>query len=830
MVFLKSSRSIKIRGAYQNNLKHIDIDIPHEKILVFTGASGSGKSSLVFDTVLAESQRRFFSTLSNHMKQFLPNQKKPQVRSITGLSPAIGMPQQETRISKKATVGSFLAINELLGLLFVKHGITYCPKHQLPTQPRMIEEIIHSLLEEYHHQAIAICALVAESKKGNFESSMHRFLEKGYFQVVIDQKLHSLKDLPSLQREIRHTIYLVIDMMVINSQNISRIKRSLSCCIKEGGGYGVFVPVLSSEQINWSQASRFNTNRGCPKCQYSWPKLDPHWFSPNSLGGCPICKGLGFIADDDDLTKECSQCEATGIAYEYHSIRYAGLNIYEWHKQSINKNMILIEKNLETTDKATKQVLKEIYFRLKQAVNMRLDYLHLARRLSSLSGGELQRLKLSQILRENLRGVLYILDEPSQGLHPLEIEQLWLALTKLKDLGNSILLVDHDEQIIRKADWIVDLGPCGGTSGGYIQAVFSPKEAKQFSQISRTAELLSMQQFSINKEKTFLEPSLISFSKVRFRNLNLPKVSIRKSANNVIVGVSGSGKSTFMYEILFRNFLQKRDHLPWIHCQTCQGLSDIESVHIINREPLIKTSVSMLITQLGVFTYIRTLYARLPTAQIAGFTARDFSLAVSGGRCENCKGKGNILLKIPFLDVAFVTCEHCQGRRYQDSILQIHHRNLSIEDILHLSIEEAYVHFQHHKKICHSLKSAIEIGLGYLKLGQSLLTLSGGENQRLKLVKFFKNSSYNSRSILLLDEPTRGLYYEDVKSLMKFLKQITTQGTTVVFIEHHAAMIKFADWVLEFGPGSADKGGQLIYCGKQEGLLNCSHSIMASYL
>ena len=839
---------IIIKGAHENNLQNCDLKIHRNAITVVTGVSGSGKSSLVFDTVLAEAHRRFFYTLSHYSRQFLNMGTKPKVVHIDGLSPAIGLAQNETQPSKRASVGTLSDLAELFGVLFANHGVRFCPEHDLPTTAQTLDDITSTVMDSFDGKMLAVVAPLVEGKKGHFKKRLEELAEQGFLRIILDSKVCTLNPIPELNKEEKHTIKLIVDYVKVNQKSHKRLQRSVETALEIGNGVIECFQSDKKGNLGTEVSGRYALTGGCPECRYSWPKLDARYFSANSLGRCPACNGLGVVSheadEEDNESVVCSECNGTGIHKLYRSVRLEGNSIHDIHNFNLRRLKHFcyeLEKTSLYSNPAFVRVLDEILTKLKQLRGIGLHYLHMARRIHTLSGGELQRLKLAGVLSQNLRGVLYVLDEPSQGLHPHELESLFKVLSTLKGGGNTILMVDHDEFMIKNSDWVIDMGPGGGAHGGKVLAQFSPLQAGEFVEQSKTAGYLaepkSLELGPDGSEKVD-EAKFIRILGAKKYHLAIPELKFLKGGLNVVTGVSGSGKSTLIEQIFYRacNKLLNdgegaKGSIPadQYHCRQIFGLEDIKKILLIDRKPLSKTRTSMPATYLDVFTYIRQIFEKLPEAQIMGLKSRDFSLQVKGGRCEECKGQGEVTLSMKFLADARVQCSSCQGQRYQPRILNIQYMGYSLADILNLTIEEALNIFQHHPQITKRLQAAKELGLEYLRLGQTSLSLSGGEAQRLKLVPYF-SKKLEKGTILILDEPTRGLHNRDIELLIKALTAFVGSGGTIILIEHCQELIARADWVVDLGPGSGEAGGKLVCEGTISTLLKNKNSKTAEFL
>ncbi|MCX6111541.1 MAG: ABC-ATPase UvrA [Proteobacteria bacterium] len=860
--------TIEVRGACEHNLRNIDASIDRGAITVITGVSGSGKSSLAFDTVLAEAQRRFFYTLSHYSRQFLDLSARPAVRSLTGLSPAVALAQNETQASRRATVGTLTDLSELLAVLLARHGEQSCPTHGLPTLALTPDALVEHIERQFAGQTVVLCAPVVTAKQGIFKKELTAFAARGFLKAHIDGEVVPLTPLPVLAKADKHTIKLIIDYIPIKPAALARLKRAVDTALSEGQGF-VEVFATKGEAFAATSGAMYSTKGGCPQCAFSWPRLDSRHFSANSLGQCPECLGLGFDAaglaaaqaDDDDegalnlrertgLNSACVSCQGTGLAATLRGIRLLGRTPQDLQTLPLSdllEWLRLLVKSPLASNQALLRVATEAAATLQRINEVGLGYLMLARRMRSLSGGEAQRLKLAGILAENLRGVLYVLDEPSQGLHPLELDLMIASLQRLKAAGNTVLIVDHDEQLMRAADWIIDLGPGGGARGGRLMAKFKPAEAAQFVQYSVTAKHLAAHAegatLGVPGRRLSATVPAIVVEGSRLHNLRIDAVRFPLGAFTVVTGVSGAGKSSLVMQTLYPNaaaFIQAtgaaktrpapepiiprsakakpapraapaaRGAAPRVlHCRAVSGLDALTNVSLVDRRPIAKSSVSMPVSYLEIMGELRDLYAAQPDAQVLGLTARAFSLSVEGGRCPECKGRGELSLTMRFLADARVRCPVCKGARFQSAVLGVSYLGLSLSAVLELTLDEALEHFKNHRKIVQRLTPAVELGLGYLKLGQPSASLSGGEAQRLKLVPFL-TKRLGEGSLIILDEPTTGLHFEDVERLLLVLRRLVEAGATVVTSEHHPDVIQAADWVIELGPGSAAAGGKVI--------------------
>ncbi|RZA16333.1 MAG: hypothetical protein EOP10_24740, partial [Proteobacteria bacterium] len=615
--------TIEIRGAHEHNLKHIDMSIPRQKITVVTGVSGSGKSSLAFDTVLAEANRRFFYTLSHYSRQFLDLGARPALRSASGLSPAIALAQNETQASVRASVASLSDIGEMLGVLFARFAEKRCPTHDLPTEARSLDEIVGFAKSQYFGRTIAVTVTIADQKKGQFKKQLEGFVKKGYSKAFIDGKLADIDPIPNLAKDEKHDISLIIDSLKVDPSKEQRLRRSIETSLNLGEGLACIHTVDTKGKLESRSGQHISLQSGCPVCHFAWPRLDTRHFSPNSLGRCEVCDGRGVIIDEDDDPKAeenfepeaCKNCAGTGLDPKLKSITFRGRSIQKFYMSTIKDLFEFASESVDSSlgdSAAVKLVLETLLNHAQRMMDIGLGYLHLGRRIRTLSNGEAQRLRLSAILNEHLRGVLYVLDEPSQGLHPREIDRLWKAIERLKSQGNTVIIVDHDPDMMRRADWIIDLGPGGGVQGGMLLAQFDPKEAKAYAKVSATAEHLYNRLTSVARapvKHSFKE--FIQIDKPRLNNLKMAKARFPLGGLTVVSGVSGAGKSSLVLKTLFYNLHQeikskvwnkpKAKTVPWF-CSGFSGADAIEFCTLISRKPIAKSSVSMPATYLDIFT------------------------------------------------------------------------------------------------------------------------------------------------------------------------------------------------------------------------------------
>ena len=819
-----------VEGASENNLKAITVSIKRGQFTIITGVSGSGKSSLAFDTILAEAQRRFFSTLSHYSRQFLHIGTKPDVKDIKGLSPAIGLSQKEALPSKKSSVGTLTDAHEMLATLFARFGRQTCPTHHKDTGKLSESDIEEYILEHYKGKLIAICAPIYRQKKGPFAREMAQYAVNGYIKVVVDHELFDISSKEKIAAK-KMDFSLAVDFIKVKEAS-TRLSRSVTAALKEGGG-SLLIYLMEKQQLLQDSQKYLSMSSGCSSCGFSWPKLDSRYFSPGSLGGCKKCGGVGVFEGDEDSEvlqdRPCQVCFGTGLSKDLEAITLDGASLAKLLRMPIEDLSGVLLKLAGREEfrehpgfQAVYRELGKLLDRIKKA---HLGYLHLSRKVRSLSGGETQRLRLVSIMGESLRDMIYILDEPSQGLHPKEIENLSQMIQSLTRLGNTVICVDHDTHLMKSSDFIIDLGPGGGSQGGEIVAQFPPKKASHYAKVSKTARVLleseagpaagpvavagagaaaapAAEAAAVSKS----EPCLL-ISGARRHNLKEKKIKIPLKGLTVVSGVSGAGKSSLL-SVLLQSLSEQKP----VDCEAIDGLSMIESFAMVDRRPLAARRGSCPATYLGVFTAIRELFGQLQEAQVLGITQRDLSLNHAGARCEECKGAGQVAISMKFLPDAEITCPVCDGDRYQDVVGALSYQGMSLTKMLRLSIEEAIEVFKNHKKIVQKLEPAVQLGAGYLKLGQPTGGLSGGEAQRLRLVPYLSRKNLEGH-LLMVHEPTLGLHNEDVRKFVGAVKVMVEKGCSVVLVENHRDVINASDWLIELGPGSAKEGGWAVYQG-----------------
>ena len=931
-------KNIVVKGARENNLKNIDITIPRDKIVVFTGLSGSGKSSLAFDTIYAEGQRRYVESLSAYARQFLGQMEKPDVDTIEGLSPAISIDQKTTSKNPRSTVGTVTEIYDYLRLLYARVGRPFCPSCNKPIQQQTISQMVDKIMELPEKSKIQVLSPVVRGRKGEHIKILEGLKKSGFVRVKIDDHLYELSEEIKLEKNKKHSIEVVVDRLVVKEGIQNRLADSLELALSHAEGIAL-VEIIDGEIITFSQ------NFACIECGFSFEEISPRMFSFNNpFGACNECAGLGshlepdpdLIIPDSDLTiaegalapwskssssyyasmlkavseeygisaitpvKDLDQEHYKILLYgvpdkkfkidyvnsqgEHHELNAGFRGLVNWIKLRYNetssdyirndlenymssfscrkckgarlkpeslsvlvgdinisqltaKSVTEVKEKLDSvvfTEKEmliARMILKEINERLGFLIDVGLDYLTLDRASGTLSGGEAQRIRLATQIGSSLMGVLYILDEPSIGLHQKDNERLLKTLKKLRDLGNTLIVVEHDEDTMRIADYIVDIGPFAGEQGGEVVAVGTMEEIMAEPR-SITGQYLSGKK-SIAVPQKRREPNgkyleIIGATEHNLKNLN---VKIPIGLFTCVTGVSGSGKSTLINEILHKNLAQRLHHAkakPGAHKEVT-GIEHLEKVIDINQSPIGRTPRSNPATYTGVFDYIRDLFSSTNDAQARGYKAGRFSFNVKGGRCEACRGDGIIKIEMHFLPDVYVPCEVCKGARYNRETLEIKYKGKTISDILGMSVKEGVEFFKNIPRIKRKLETLFDVGLGYIKLGQPATTLSGGEAQRVKLATELSRRS-NGKTLYILDEPTTGLHIADIDKLLQVLARLTDEGDSVLVIEHNLDVIKTADRIIDLGPGGGHRGGKIIAEGTPEEIVKIKKSYTGQYL
>jgi len=924
---------IIVRGARQHNLKNITVEIPKNKFVVITGVSGSGKSSLAFDVIYAEAQRRYVESLSPYARQFLGIMEKPDVDEIIGLSPGIAIEQRKIMRNPRSTVATSTEIYDYLRLLFARIGVPHCPNDDYPLQRWSVDEIVDEIYKKYTGRRIQILSPVVVGKKGEYRELFSKLAKKGYVRVRVDGIMYNLDEVPTLDKNKRHEIEVVVDRVFVSSEEKSRIHQSISTALRESEGIVKVITDRDEEEI-------FSENLACPKCGFSMPEPEPRLFSFNSpYGACPTCTGLGVkidfdpaklitnpdlsilegaikplsephpitvkvlerIArryganledpwrilpeefknvvmwgdetppeslDDEDYKQKysewegiipqlwrrykttdsewtraeierymvyttCPTCGGSRLRKEALFVKIDGKSIWDIVRMDVKSALKYFEElNLEGKRKIiAEKIVDEIKKRLRFLENVGLGYLTLDRRSDTLSGGEEQRVRLATQIGSGLSGVIYVLDEPSIGLHPRDVSKLIRTIKDLRDLGNTVLVVEHDEETIRSADWIIDLGPGAGVYGGEVVAYGTLEDITSNPSSITGAYLSGRKSIPLPRARRQPKGEYIKIVGARANNLKNITVKIPLGLLVVVTGVSGSGKSTLVFDILYKALAKKlygsRED-PGEHT-AIYGMEYIDRVIDVDQSPIGRTPRSNPATYTGVFTYIRDFYAKLPEAKAKGFKPQHFSFNMKGGRCEACEGEGYIRIEMHFLPDVYVPCEVCKGTRYNSEVLEVKYKGKSIADVLDMTVDEALEFFEDVPNIRRKLQLMADVGLGYIKLGQPSTTLSGGEAQRIKLAKELSKMP-TGRTLYILDEPTTGLHFEDVRKLIDVLHRLVDNGNTVLVIEHNLDVIKNADWVIDLGPEGGDDGGYLVAEGTPEDVAKVEGSYTGMYL
>ncbi|KKW22935.1 MAG: excinuclease ABC subunit A [Candidatus Vogelbacteria bacterium RIFOXYD1_FULL_51_18] len=833
-----NTEKITIRGARTHNLKNITLEIPRGTLTVFTGLSGSGKSSLAFDTIFAEGQRRYVESLSAYARQFLHQMQKPDVDEITGLSPAISIDQKSRSNNPRSTVATITEIYDYLRVLFARVGKPHCLTCGRPIERLSNEEIIALIKESMgkERETLRIYAPLVRGRKGEYYQLLYDLLDKGYREVLVDGKRKNLRERIVLGRYTSHTIDVLVDELVPEDWKLDRkgaderLAEAVERALAEADG---LVRIMGKEKD-----TVFSSKFACPYDGFSYPELEPRLFSFNSpYGACPTCNGLG--TKHLFGTDPCEVCGGARLRPEALKVLIHGKNIVQLSSLSIQEARAFF-KNLKLT--ATEQViaavvLKEIESRLQFIENVGLGYIALSRRAHTLSGGEAQRIRLASQLGSRLTGTLYVLDEPTIGLHAHDNDRLIKTLEELRDLGNTIIVVEHDEDTILASDYLVDIGPGAGVHGGYVVAAGETdkllKQKKGTIDSLTLAYLRGERSIEVPKKRRSAEQGTLQVIGATIHNLNNQNIEIPLGRIVAITGVSGSGKSTLLYDVLHENLSARFDRRyrsnKIFNCAKFLGAEYLSRYVLVDQSPIGRTPRSNPATYTGAFSHIRELFAATELARVRGWGPGRFSFNVRGGRCEACQGNGMVAVEMHFLPTVYVPCGVCAGRRFQKETLEVRFQKKNIYEVLEMTVEEAQKFFKNIPVVNDRLQTLLDVGLGYLKLGQSATTLSGGEAQRMKIASELYRP-LTTRTIYLLDEPTVGLHYEDVRHLLAILDKLIARGNSVVIIEHNMEVIKCADWVIDMGPEGGDGGGKVVAKGTPEDIANHSTSYTGEYL
>jgi len=829
------SGAIVIRGAREHNLKNLDVEIPRDKLVVITGLSGSGKSSLAFDTIYAEGQRRYVESLSAYARQFLEQMGKPDVDSIEGLSPAISIEQKSASHNPRSTVGTVTEIYDYLRLLFARIGRPFCFNCGEEITAQTVQQMVDAIRTLPEGTKFQVLAPIVRGRKGEYRKELLDMRRAGYVRARVDSQVVDLGEDIVLDKQKKHTIEVIVDRLVMKSGDAlaKRLADSVETALKLADG---LVGVLADDD----QATLYSEKLACIRCGISYPEITPRVFSFNSPhGACPACDGIGYAVtpgcpEDDDFTllELCPICKGARLRPESLSVKVGRRSIAEVTQLSVHGAADFFA-SLRLTEREgfiAQRILKEIRERLGFLVNVGLDYLTLDRPAATLSGGEGQRIRLATQIGSGLVGVLYILDEPSIGLHQRDNRRLLQTLLRLRDMGNTVVVVEHDAETMRSADHIVDLGPGAGVQGGRIIAQGSP-DTVMANPASLTGRYLRGD-LAVRLPKRNRRPKrFVTVVGARKHNLKGITARIPLGLITCVAGVSGSGKSTLVLEVLFHSLSQLLYHKrPKIDgCKELLGVEALDKVIDIDQSPIGRTPRSNPATYTGLFTFIRDLFAKLPESRVRGYKPGRYSFNVKGGRCEACQGDGLIKIEMHFLPDIYVTCEVCKGQRYNRETLEIKHKDRSIADILNMTVDEALEFFEHIPFIKAKLQTLHDVGLHYIKLGQSATTLSGGEAQRIKLSRELSKRA-TGRTLYILDEPTTGLHFADIQRLLDVLNRLVEAGNTVLVIEHNLDVIRNADWIIDLGPEGGDDGGEIVAEGTPHELARVKRSYTGQVL
>ena len=848
----KYLKYIEIKGAKEHNLKNINVDIPKNQFVVITGLSGSGKSTLAFDTLYAEGQRRYVESLSSYARQFLNMMPKPNVDRIDGLVPAIAIEQKTISKNPRSTVGTITELYDFLRLLFAQIGIPVSPVTGLPIVSQTSDQIVENILKLNFDTSIYILAPIIRDRKGEFRSEFVLLREEGYKKVYVDGEIYNIDDVPKLQKTLTHNISVVIDCIKIDNTDDNNLRSKLynlvEVALRKTDGLVII------KDYNTGKERIFSEHYSDPASDFCLDRIEPRLFSFNNVkGACPECNGLGtkkpmverdFESDLDTSESDigiylenevCKLCNGTRLSKEALSVKIDGKNIAEVSNMSvfqIKQWVIQLKNKLSKNDFAiAERILEELETRIQFLINVGLEYLTLSRASETLSGGESQRIRLASQIGSGLSGVMYVLDEPSIGLHQRDNDKLIDTLKQLRDAGNSIIVVEHDEDTMRAADLIIDVGPRAGVHGGEICAIGKVEEIIKAGKSLTGKYLSGKSSIKIPRRRRINFKNCIQIIDAHKNNLKHINVKFPLGVFTCVTGVSGSGKSTLVLDTLFAAVYSKlnRGSINVSGLDCIRGIDLIDSVIDINQGPIGRTPRSNPITYVGCFTDIRNIYAGSPEAKIRGYNSSRFSFNIKGGRCETCKGDGVIKIEMHFLPDVYITCDQCNGKRFNKETLQVLYKGKNISEVLDMTIDDATEFFKGQPAIHSKLSYLKRVGLGYLTLGHKATILSGGEAQRIKLAKELSKKS-TGNTLYILDEPTTGLHAEDVKQLLEILQLLVESGNSVVVIEHNMDVIKTADWIIDIGPEGGADGGKLVVEGTPETVAQCPESYTGRYL
>ncbi|MCL4491653.1 MAG: excinuclease ABC subunit UvrA [Nitrospirae bacterium] len=835
---------IVIKGAREHNLKNIDVTIPRDKITVITGPSGSGKSSLAMDTIYAEGQRRYVESLSAYARQFLEQMQKPDLDYIDGLSPAIAIDQKTVTKSPRSTVGTITEIYDYMRVLYTRIGIPYCYQCGSIISTQDITNIIRAVSSLPIGTRVQVLAPTIRGRKGEYKKELHQMRMDGFVRARIDGKMVELTQDITLKKQQKHTIEIVIDRFIIKHGIERQVKQAIDTTLK-------YADTVVINLVDENRDIPFSRTLACPNCGISYAEIEPRLFSFNSkYGACPKCNGMGFEGIDEESNngasmeaegfyiKElthlspCKACDGMRLKKEALSVKINDINIGEFSRMSVEgaENFINGLVLSEREGIIASRVLKEVKDRISFLKKVGLGYLTLDRPSLTLSGGEAQRIRLATQLGSSFTGVLYILDEPSIGLHPRDCSKLLDNLAAIRDAGNTVVIVEHDEETIRWADYIIDIGPGAGKNGGWVMAAGTPEEI-QANSSSITGKFLNGDLTvpslkNRRKPKDFLD--ITGASEFNLKNID---VSLPLGVFVCITGVSGSGKSTLVYEILYKALAKRLNNSAVIPGKFKQiaNLEKIDKAICVDQSPLGRTPRSNPATYTGVFSFIRDLFSQLSESRVRGYMASRFSFNLSGGRCEACQGDGLRKIEMHFLPDVYVTCDVCKGKRYNKETLDVYYKSKNIADVLEMTISEALDFFSAIPPLKQRLDVLEDIGMGYLKLGQPATTLSGGESQRLRLAKELGKKA-TGNTIYILDEPTTGLHFVDIQKLLNVINRLVDLGNSVVVIEHDIDVIRSADYIIDLGPEGGDEGGRIVATGTPEEVAKNKKSYTGEFL